>query len=139
MLPNKQKLNKTRNFNVYEIVPVGKWMIEFLGKSESRGITIDRVNSIRITKLQIYFNFLHAVASRWRHQEDSFSKELTCYNQFTLRYTFVGLKNSQLSQNLRSRQRITGDTAGYDFCVTRSLSEIKVRFFILSQASTHEL
>ena len=38
-----------------------KWMVEFLRESESRGIKIDRVNSIRITKSSIYFNSLHAV------------------------------------------------------------------------------
>ena len=36
-------------------------MVEFLRKSESCGIIIDPVNTIRITKLPIYFNFLRAV------------------------------------------------------------------------------
>ena len=38
-----------------------KWMVEFLSKSESRGVKIDRGNSIRITKLSIYFNFLRDI------------------------------------------------------------------------------
>ena len=38
-----------------------KSMVEFHSKSESRGIKIDRVDSIRITKLSIYFNYLRAV------------------------------------------------------------------------------
>ena len=57
---------------------IWKWMIEFHSKSESRGIKMARVNSIHITKLSIYFNFLHAVASWSRHQEGSFSNELIC-------------------------------------------------------------
>ena len=38
-----------------------KWMVEFLSKSDCRGIKIDRVYSIRITNLSIYFNFLRAI------------------------------------------------------------------------------
>ena len=34
-----------------------KWMVEFLSKSKRRGIEIDRVNSIHITKLSSYCNF----------------------------------------------------------------------------------
>ena len=35
-----------------------KLMLVFIGKFENRGIKIARVNSIRITKLLIYFNFV---------------------------------------------------------------------------------
>ena len=38
-----------------------KWMVEFLSKSQSRFIKIARVNSIRMTNLTIYANFLRAV------------------------------------------------------------------------------
>ena len=42
---------------------VRKWMVEFLGKSQSSVIKIARVNSIRMTKFinLAYFNFLYAV------------------------------------------------------------------------------
>ena len=40
----------TREKNVSKYKHVRKWIVEFLGKSESRGIKIARVNSIRMTK-----------------------------------------------------------------------------------------
>ena len=38
-----------------------KWRVEFLSKSQSRVIKIAQVNSIRMTNLSIYFNFLCAI------------------------------------------------------------------------------
>ena len=45
---------------------------------ESRAIKIAEANSIRNSKSKHLFSFLHAGASQWRHQEDSFANELTC-------------------------------------------------------------
>ena len=39
-----------------------KWMVEFLSKFQGRGIEIDIVNSIRVAKLIIFFNIIHAIA-----------------------------------------------------------------------------
>ena len=61
-----------------------KWMVGFLSKSQSRVIKFARVNSIRMTKSINLLKFLVFRSSRWRHLEDSFSDEATCY-----RYTMV--------------------------------------------------
>ena len=50
-----------------------------LSKSESRGSLIARVNSIESTIHSVYVHFFSAIASRLRHQEHSFSNELSCY------------------------------------------------------------
>ena len=47
--------------NVTKYKHLRKWMVEVLSKSESRGIKIAQVNSIRITKLSIFFIILRAV------------------------------------------------------------------------------
>ena len=51
----------TSGKNVTKYKPMQKWIVEFLSKSESRDIKIVRVNSIRITRLSIIFNFLLVV------------------------------------------------------------------------------
>ena len=47
--------------NVTKYKQVRKWMVEFLSKSESRGMKIARVTSIRMTKSIKNINFLHDV------------------------------------------------------------------------------
>ena len=43
---------------VAEYEQMWKWMGEFLSKFHGRGIKIDRVNSIRIAKLMIFFDIM---------------------------------------------------------------------------------
>ena len=47
---------------VTEYEQIWKWMVEFLSKFQSRGIKIDRVNSISVYKSIIFFNILSAIA-----------------------------------------------------------------------------
>ena len=57
-------------------------MVEFLSKSDSRGIKIAQVNSIRMTKSIKKNYFLRAVprGEERVHQEDSFSDEATRFH-----------------------------------------------------------
>ena len=52
----------TYNYTKYQ--HIRKWMDEFLRKNENRGIKIDRVNSIRITKSIHQFKFFTVLGVR---------------------------------------------------------------------------
>ena len=67
----------TRGKNVAEYKQMGKWKIEGLTKFKSRGSEIARVNSIKVTNPEIYFNFLRAVASG-----DVFGGPHTCHHLY---------------------------------------------------------
>ena len=47
---------------VAEYEQMWKWMSEFLRKFQSRGIKIDRANSIRVANSMIFFNILRVFA-----------------------------------------------------------------------------
>ena len=58
---------------VVEYEQMSKFMVEFISKFHGSDIKIDRVNSILVAKLLIFFNILCAVVRKWRHRELSFS------------------------------------------------------------------
>ena len=47
---------------VAEYEQMWTWMVEFLSKFQGRGINIDRVNSIHVSKSMIFFSNLRAIA-----------------------------------------------------------------------------
>ena len=69
-------LTLRKHVTIYKLMR--KWIVEFSANLRVVALKLLELTQFASPTLSIYFNFLRAVTSRRRHQEDSISKVLAC-------------------------------------------------------------